>query len=51
MTPLKEKEIIFVDCETTGLDNEYNEIISICIIRRNDGKIWTFKAKPNGLTT
>ena len=46
MTPLKDKEIIFVDCETTGLDSEYNEIISICIIRRNDVKTWTYKSKP-----
>ena len=44
---LKDKPILFVDCETTGLDDEYHEIISICMIRRHDGKTWTFKAKPN----
>ncbi len=44
---LKDKPILFVDCETTGLDDEYHEIISICLIRRHDGKTWTFQAKPN----
>lgn len=46
MIPLQQKEIIFLDCETTGLDSDYHEIISVCIIRRNDGKTWTYKAKP-----
>ena len=44
---LKDKPILFVDCETTGLDDEYHEIISVCLIRRHDGKTWTYKAKPN----
>jgi DNA polymerase-3 subunit epsilon len=44
---LKDKPILFVDCETTGLDDEYHEIISIALVRRHDGKTWTFKAKPN----
>jgi len=44
---LKDKPILFVDCETTGLDDEYHEIISVALVRRHDGKTWTFKAKPN----
>jgi DNA polymerase III epsilon subunit-like protein len=44
---LKDKPLLFVDCETTGLDDEYHEIISVCMIRRHDGKTWTFKAKPD----
>ena len=43
---LKDKPLLFVDCETTGLDDEYHEIISVCLIRRHDGQTWTFKAKP-----
>jgi len=44
---LKDKPILFVDTETTGLDDEYHEIISVCLIRRHDGRTWTFKAKPD----
>jgi DNA polymerase III epsilon subunit-like protein len=44
---LKNKEIVYLDCETTGLDSEYHEIISVCIIRKRDSRMWTFKAKPN----
>lgn len=46
---LRNKEIVFLDCETTGLDCEYHEIISVCIIRRRDNRMWTYKAKPNWL--
>jgi len=44
---LKKKPIVFLDTETTGLDENYHEIISVCIISNDTGQIWTYKAKPD----
>ena len=41
------KNIVYLDTETTGLDCDYHEIISVCVIRKSDGKIWTWKANPD----
>ena len=43
---MKHKEIVYLDTETTGLDCDYHEIISVCVIRKSDGRIWTWKAHP-----
>ena len=44
---MKKQEIIYLDTETTGLDPDYHEIISVCVIRKSDGRIWTWKANPD----
>ena len=41
------ENIVYLDTETTGLDCDYHEIISVCVIRKSDGKIWTWKANPD----
>ena len=43
---MKNKEILFLDTETTGLDCDYHEIISVSVIRQSDGRLWTWKANP-----
>lgn len=43
---MKNKEIVYLDCETTGLDADYHEIISVCVIRNSDNRTWTWKANP-----
>ena len=44
---MKNQEIIYLDTETTGLDPDYHEIISVCVIRKSDGRIYTWKANPD----
>lgn len=53
-TPLSERPLAFVDCETTGLDPHEQEVIEIAILKEYpDGRLeeWETKTKPQRIET